>query len=263
MKIEKIYEQLVKGLKNYLKKHNFSKIVLGISGGIDSAVACCIAKEAVGADNVLGIFMPGPPTSEQSRQCAEKLANNLGIKLKTIPIDDIYSCYIKNLKEYFEGKQEDTTEENIQARIRANILMAFSNKFGYFVLTTGNKSESLVGYCTLYGDTIGGLGVLADLYKTEVYKLADYINKDKEIIPKEIIERAPSAELKQNQKDEEALLPYKVLDKILYHYVDQKKSPEEIIKLSFDEKAVKKIIGRIKKNEFKRKQAPPALKITR
>jgi len=261
METKIIYKKLVDGVKEHLKKTGFSKVVIGISGGIDSAVVAIIAKEALGKENVLGLFMPGPFTSEQSKECAEEVAHNLGIELKEIPIDEIYSSYLKSLKEHFKGKNNDITEENLQARIRANILMAFSNKSGYFVLNTGNRSETAVGYCTLYGDMVGGLCVLSDIPKTIVYKLAEHINKDNEIIPRRIIERAPSAELSKGQTDQDILPPYDVLDEILHLAIDCKNSVDEIIRSGYDEKTVRSVFQLMKRNEFKKKQAPPGLKI--
>jgi len=260
--ITSVHEALVLGLKDYLHKIGFKKIVLGLSGGIDSAVTCCLAVEALGKENVLGITMPSMYSSKGSIDYSKKLAKNLGIKIKNIPITNIYNVYLKELKKHFNRKAADTTEENIQARIRGNILMALSNKFGSLVLSTGNKSELAVGYCTLYGDMSGGLSVISDLPKTIVYKLADHINKNRRIIPRETINVAPSAELRPNQKDQDTLPPYKILDAILELYVDKNSSTAEIIKKGFNPQTVKWIIKAINRNEYKRKQAAPGLKIT-
>lgn len=261
-RIESVYHALVLGTKDYMRKCGFSKAVLGLSGGIDSAVTCCIAKEAIGSQNVIAVSMPGPYSSKGSIEDAKKIAHNLGIKLKIIPISKIYSSYLDSLKEHFEDSRVDTTEENIQARIRGNILMALSNKFGYLVLSTGNKSELAVGYCTLYGDMSGGLGVISDVPKTMVYELADYINRHSEIIPKEVIEKPPSAELKPDQKDQDTLPPYDILDQILHYYLDEGYSLKHIVKLGFDSEIVEWVIHMVNKNEYKRRQAAPGLKVT-
>jgi NAD+ synthase (glutamine-hydrolysing) len=207
--------------------------------------------------------MPGPFSSEGSINDSIKLARNLNISLIEIPITAIYNSYIKSIKKHVAIKEEiDVTLENIQARIRGNILMSLSNKFGYLVLSTGNKSELAVGYCTLYGDMTGGLAVISDVPKTMVYKLANYINKNKEVIPKEILNKPPSAELKPDQKDQDSLPPYDILDSILYYYIDEKYSAKQIIDLNFDEKTVKWIVNAIDKNEYKRRQTPLGLKVT-
>lgn len=262
MNIKEIHDKLVNGIKWYAFNHNFVKAVIGISGGIDSATTTTLAVEALGKNNVIGIHMPSHITSEQNTKDANILANNLGISLKIVTISDIYRSYLIALNQEFKNTNEDITGENIQARIRANILMAFSNKFGYLVLNSGNKSELYTGYCTLYGDLAGGLAVLSDLYKTNVYELAHYINKKKEIIPNNIIIKEPSAELKHGQKDTDFLPEYHVLDKILHAYLHENKTKEEIVKLGFDKNIVEKIIRMIKKSEFKRKQAPPGIKIS-
>jgi NAD+ synthase (glutamine-hydrolysing) len=261
-KIESVYEALVLGLRDYMRKCGFSRAVLGLSGGIDSAVTCCLAKEAVGSKNVLGISMPSPFSSKGSIEDARRIATQTHIQFKVIPITPIYRAYLKTLKDHFAGKEADVTEENIQARIRGNILMAFSNKFGYLVLSTGNKSELAVGYCTLYGDMSGGLAVISDVPKTMVYDLASYINRTSEIIPRAVIEKQPSAELKLNQVDQDTLPPYPILDEILHHYIEEVYSVEKIIKLGFEPETVKWVAKMIKKNEYKRKQVPPGLKVT-
>jgi len=261
-KIVSVYKALVLGLKDYMKKCGFKKAVLGLSGGIDSAVSCCLAVKAVGSENVLGVSMPSQYSSEGSIKDSKKLADNLGVQFKVIPISSVFSSYLEALEEHFEGKKEDITEENIQARIRGNILMALSNKFGHLVLSCGNKSELAVGYCTLYGDMSGGLGVLSDVPKTMVYELAHYMNKDCEIIPREIIEKPPSAELKSNQLDQDTLPPYDILDKILHLYLDEGYSLKEIIKEGFNSETVKWVLNAVNRNEYKRRQASPGLKVT-
>jgi len=261
-KIESIYEALVLGTRDYMKKCDFSQAVVGLSGGIDSAVTCCLAKESIGSKNVLAVSMPSPYSSKGSIEDSRQLATNLGIRFKVISIAEIYHTYLETLKEHFEGKEVDITEENIQARIRGNILMALSNKFGHLVLSTGNKSELAVGYCTLYGDMSGGLAVISDVPKTVVYELANYINRKSEIIPREIIEKPPSAELKPNQVDQDTLPPYPILDQILHYYLEEVSSVEEIINLGFDQETVKWVAEAVEKNEYKRKQAAPGLKVT-
>ncbi len=261
-KIESVFKALVLGIKDYIIKCGFSKVVLGLSGGIDSAVTCCLATEAVGSKNVLGISMPSLYSSKGSIEDSGMLAENLGISFKVIPVFDIFSSYCNTLQDHFSGKEVDVTKENIQARIRGNILMAFSNKFGHLVLSTGNKSELAVGYCTLYGDMSGGLAVLSDVPKTMVYKLAHYINRRSEIIPKEIIEKPPSAELKPGQLDQDTLPPYEVLDKVLFSYLDEGLSEEEIIRQGVEPKLVQWIVETVDKNEYKRRQGAPGLKVT-
>jgi NAD+ synthase (glutamine-hydrolysing) len=261
-KIESIYKALVLGTRDYMKKCRFSQALIGLSGGIDSAVTCCLAKEAIGSKNVLAVSMPSPYSSKGSIEDSGRLAKSLGIRFKIISIAAIYHKYLETLKEHFEGKEAEITEENIQARIRGNILMALSNKFGYLVLSTGNKSELAVGYCTLYGDMSGGLAVISDVPKTVVYELANYINRKSQIIPKEIIEKPPSAELKPTQLDQDTLPPYPILDQILHYYIEEVCSIEEIKNLGFDHKTVEWVIENVEKNEYKRKQAAPGLKVT-
>jgi len=259
---ESIYKALVLGTRDYITKCGFKEVVIGLSGGIDSSVVACIAAEAISADNVLGISMPSRYSTKASIKDAMELAKNLSIPFIIIDIDKIYASYLSTLKESFAGLPEDVAEQNIQARIRGNILMAYSNKFNRLVLSTGNKSELAVGYCTLYGDMTGGLAVLADVPKTYVYKLAHYINREREIIPTNIILKAPSAELRANQKDEDDLPPYEILDQVLKLYIEEEKSFEEILDLGFEKELLRTIINKVEKNEFKRRQAPPALKVT-
>jgi NAD+ synthase (glutamine-hydrolysing) len=263
-KIESIYNALVLGIRDYMRKCGFSKAIVALSGGIDSAVTCCLAKEAIGNKNVLALSMPSSFSSKESEEYARRLSDNLDIEFKIIAISPIYSSYLKSLRQNLniKNKEIDISLENIQARIRGNILMAFSNKYGYLVLSTGNKSELAVGYCTLYGDMTGGLAVISDVPKTTVYELAKYINRKSEIIPLEIIERPPSAELKPNQRDQDTLPPYEILDRILYYYIEEGYSEEEIIKLNFDPKIVRWVITAVNRNEYKRRQAPPGLKVT-
>lgn len=260
-KIETVYDALVLGIRDYMRKCGFSKAVVGLSGGIDSSVTCCLACTAIGCENVLGISMPSIYSSESSVADAQKLARNLGIQFKVIPTSKIYQAYLDTLSQQ-ASDEISVTEENIQARIRGNILMAFSNKFGYLVLSTGNKSELATGYCTLYGDLSGGLAVLADVPKTMVYELAHYINSGKEIIPKSVLEKPPSAELRPDQKDQDTLPPYPVLDKILHYYLEEELSPEEIIELGFEPDVVRWTVKAIVKSEYKRRQAPLGLKVT-
>ena len=260
--IESLHNALVLGIRDYMRKCGFEKAIIGLSGGIDSAVTCCLAAEAIGPKNVLAVTMPGPYSSKGSVEDSQKLVDNLGIKFIEVPIKQIYLSYLDSLRPHFEGQKEDITEENIQARIRGNILMALSNKFGYLVLSTGNKSELAVGYCTLYGDMTGGLAVISDVPKTMVYKLAHYINRSSEVIPDAIIKKVPSAELKPGQTDQDTLPPYEILDQVLYHYVDEGCSAEEIIAKGFDPETVRWIVKAVNRNEYKRRQAAPGLKVT-
>lgn len=257
------YDALVIGTRDYVRKCQFSKTIVGLSGGVDSAVVTAIAVAALGRDNVLGVSMPGPYSSEGSKTDAHALAQNLGIEFLTIPISHVFDAYQEALAPAFLGRPPDATEENIQARIRGNYLMALSNKFGSMVLSTGNKSENAVGYCTLYGDMAGGLAVISDVPKLMVYELAQYINRERELIPQTILEKPPSAELRPNQKDTDSLPPYEVLDRILKSYIEEVKCPEEIaVETGFDLNLVRAIAARVDRNEYKRKQAAPGLKIT-
>lgn len=259
---EKLYRALVLGLRDYFHKCGFKSAVLGLSGGIDSAVTACLAAYALGKENVYGISLPSEFSSQHSLDDARILAENLGVKYDVIPIQNAFGCLKTELKPFFTGKPEDTTEENMQARIRGVILMAMSNKFGSLLLTTGNKSELAVGYCTLYGDMCGGLAVISDVPKTMVYDLAKWINREREIIPDSSITKPPSAELRPNQCDQDSLPPYDILDAILNEYVVNAKSASDIIKLGFAEATVKKVIRLIDLNEYKRRQAAPGLKVT-
>ncbi len=260
-----IYRALVLGLRDYMGKCGFSKAVAGLSGGIDSSLVACIAKDAIGGKNVLGIAMPSPYSSRESAKYSEELAVNLGVEFKTIPIADIYHAYIDALKKDLEiekGPEVDVAMQNIQARIRGNILMAFSNKYGHILLTTGNKSELAVGYCTLYGDMAGGLAVISDVPKTMVYRLAGYVNRESEIIPQSVIDRSPSAELRPGQLDQDTLPPYETFDGILQGYLEEGDTEEQLVKKGFDPDMVRWVIRSVNRNEYKRRQAPPGLKVT-
>jgi NAD+ synthase (glutamine-hydrolysing) len=257
------HRALIIGTSDYVRKCSFKKVLVGLSGGIDSAVVAAIAVEALGAENVLGVSMPGPYSSEGSKADAVALAKNLGFQLVTVPITDVFDAYLHSLAPVFGERSADVTEENIQARIRGNYLMALSNKFGSMVLSTGNKSEIAVGYCTLYGDMAGGLAVISDVPKLMVYELARWINRERELIPRSTIEKPPSAELRPNQKDEDSLPPYDVLDRILKAYIEDLRSPQEISDhYGFDLKLVRDIALLVDRSEYKRKQAAPGLKIT-
>ncbi|MFQ6122545.1 MAG: NAD(+) synthase, partial [Dehalococcoidales bacterium] len=259
-----IYDALVLGTKDYVLKNGFKKVLVGLSGGIDSSLVATIAVDALGKSNVTGIAMPSKYSSPGSITDAKLLARNLGIKLMTISIDEVFQTYLGVLVEAFKGTEPDVTEENIQARIRGNILMALSNKFGWLVLTTGNKSEMATGYTTLYGDMAGGFAVIKDVPKTMVYKLARYRNSlaGYELIPATIIDKAPSAELRPGQKDTDTLPPYEQLDPILTAYIEEDKSVEQIITTGFDEEIVKRAARLVDTSEYKRRQAPPGIKIT-
>ncbi len=264
--VEEVYNALVSGTRDYVRKNGFKKVVIGLSGGIDSALTAVIAVDALGADNVVGISMPSQYSSHQTKLDAEKLADNLKIRFRTVPIDRVFKTYLDDLKSEFAGLAPDVTEENLQARIRGNILMAFSNKFGWLVLTTGNKSEMAVGYCTLYGDMAGGFAVIKDVPKTYVYTLARWrnrlVSKRKKIIPEKVMRRPPSAELRPNQKDEDSIPPYPVLDPILKAYIEEDKSYREIKDAGFSMHVLKKVIPLVDKSEYKRRQGPPGIKIT-
>ncbi|MGB3977365.1 MAG: NAD+ synthase [bacterium] len=257
-----MHDALVLGIRDYFGKCGFKKALLGLSGGIDSAVAAVLTVEALGAGNVTGVTMPGPFSSKGSVTDSIELAQNLNIPCHIIDIVDLYNDFLKTLEPYFKNTPFGVAEENIQARIRGNLLMALSNKTGAIVLTAGNKSELAVGYCTLYGDMSGGLGVLSDVPKTWVYKLAEYINRDKEVIPASSITKPPSAELRADQRDLDTLPPYDILDAIIAHYIDEGLSIDEIVKRGFDKKNVRWIVRTVDRNLFKRLQAAPGLMIT-
>ncbi|HEX3355682.1 MAG TPA: NAD+ synthase [Tepidisphaeraceae bacterium] len=262
--IESIYKALILGLKDYVYKCGFKSVVLGLSGGIDSALTAALAVDALGKDKVVGVAMPSRFSSDHSIADAKKLTENLGIEFHIIPIKPIHEQFETSLASAFKGKEPDVTEENIQARIRGVLLMAFSNKFNHLLLTTGNKSEVAVGYCTLYGDMCGGLAVISDVPKTSVYELSRFINTSakRELIPQNSITKAPSAELRPNQTDQDSLPPYEVLDAILHRYVEEEKGVQEIIADGFDEATVMRVIKLIDRSEYKRRQAAPGLKVT-
>lgn len=262
--IEEVYRALVLAVRDYVQKNGFTRVVIGLSGGVDSAVTAAIAVDALGAKNVLGVFMPSPYTSHESEEDVVELVRCLGIGLNTIPITSIFGAYRQSLAPSFVNCPEDATEENLQARIRGNMLMALSNKFGHLVLATGNKSEVSVGYSTLYGDMAGGFAVIKDVPKTMVYGLARFRNKlePSPVIPKRILDRPPTAELRPNQKDEDFLPPYAVLDPILRAYVEEDRSLDEIVEAGFDRAMVSRVVRMVDRSEFKRRQAPIGVKIT-
>jgi NAD+ synthase (glutamine-hydrolysing) len=253
---------LVLGARDYFAKCGFTRAVVGLSGGIDSAVTTCLAAEALGAKNVLCVAMPSPFSSQSSLDDARALAASLGVELQEIPIGDVMSAYEGALSRAFSGRSRDVTEENIQARIRGNLLMAISNKFGHLVLSTGNKSELAVGYCTLYGDMSGGLALISDVPKTAVYALAAFYNTQRELIPRSTIEKAPSAELRANQKDTDTLPPYDILDPILDLYLEDGLCADEIVARGYDRATVEWIVRAVRVNEYKRRQAAPGIKVT-
>jgi len=257
------YATLVLGTRDYVRKCGFHRVMVGLSGGIDSALTACIAADALGAQNVIGVGMPGPYSSRGSIDDARALAENLGIRFELIRITEVFDAYMKSLKPVFAGRQEDVTEENLQSRIRGVVLMALSNKLSGLVLSTGNKSELAVGYCTLYGDMCGGLAVISDVPKTLVYRLSEYVNSQRPVIPRSTLEKPPSAELRPDQKDSDTLPDYLVLDTILEAYVEHGKSAEQIAaehKYNLD--LVKSIIRMITRSEYKRQQAAPGIKIS-
>ncbi len=257
---EEIFKALVLGLKDYVRKNGFKHVCLGLSGGIDSSFVAVVAVEALGKEKVTGVFMPSPFTSKESREDVYKLVGNLGIELIEISITEIFEKYLQRLSKVFKNLPFDVTEENIQSRIRGNILMALSNKFGWLVLTTGNKSEMAVGYATLYGDMAGGFAVIKDVYKTQVYKLARWASKGR--IPERVFKKPPSAELKQNQTDQDTLPPYDLLDEILKKHIEKCMGEEEIVEYGFEKDIVKRVLKMVKTAEFKRRQSPPGIKIS-
>ena len=261
---EEVYKALVLGVRDYVSKNGFKRVVIGLSGGVDSALTCVIAVDALGPENVHGVFMPSPYTVQESGEDVTELARRLHIELETVPITPTFDAYRESLAPSFEGRPPDTTEENLQARIRGNILMALSNKFGHLVLTTGNKSEMSVGYATLYGDMAGGFAVIKDVPKTMVYELAKLRNREGQIavIPKRILDRPPTAELRPNQKDEDSLPPYALLDPILKAYVEEDRSVEEIVAMGYERTTVLRVVALVDRSEYKRRQAPVGIKIT-
>lgn len=260
--IERIHDALVLGIREYFLKQGFTKAILGLSGGIDSAVVVCLAAEALGKENIRAILLPSQYSSQHSIDDAVALANNLSVQHDIINIENTFQTLSNTLQPYFKDLPFDIAEENMQSRSRGVILMAMSNKFGYILLNTSNKSELAVGYGTLYGDMCGGLSVIGDLYKTEVYQLADYINRNGEVIPQNTITKVPSAELRPDQKDSDSLPDYETLDAVLALYIEMRKSPKEIIALGFDEALVKRVLRMVNTNEWKRIQAPPVLRVS-
>ena len=260
--IQLIHDALIVGIQDYFRKMNLKKAIFGLSGGIDSGVVAALAVRALGADNVRCILMPSQYSSDHSVNDARQLAEKLGIQYDIIPIESVFESYMAILKPHFFGMPFNITEENVQARIRGMLVMAFSNKFGIILLNTSNKSEMAVGYGTLYGDMCGGLAVLGDVYKTQVYELANYINKDGEIIPLSTLTKPPSAELRPNQKDSDSLPEYDILDKVLYQYIEKRQGPKELIAMGFDEKLVARILRLVNINEFKREQTAPVIRVS-
>ena len=257
-----MHDAIVFGIRDYVKKSGFKKIILGASGGIDSALVQALACEAVGPENVMALLMPSPYSSQGSIDDAIALSKNLGNEYQIMPINSIFEAYNQSLKPAFEKMPADLTEENLQARTRANLLMAMSNKFGYLLLNTSNKSEMAVGYSTLYGDMCGGLSPIGDVLKTKVYALANFINREQEIIPREILTKAPSAELRPGQKDSDSLPEYAILDEILHLFIEERRSRDEIKAQGYDSSMVDKIINLVNRAEYKRFQAPPILRVT-
>lgn len=260
--VPEVYQALLLGLKDYVTKNGFKKVIIGISGGIDSALVAALAVDALGCENVFGVFMPTRYSSMESEEDSVQLAQNLGIKLMNIPIEQIYKIYLLVLEPHFLGSEKNIAEENLQARIRGNTLMALSNKFGWLVLTTGNKSEMSTGYATLYGDMAGGFAVIKDVPKVLVYKLAKYRNSLGQVIPERIITKEPTAELKPNQKDSDTLPAYEKLDPILKAYVEEDLDLASIVKMGFDKETVSRVLAMVDKSEYKRRQSPPGIKIT-
>jgi NAD+ synthase (glutamine-hydrolysing) len=261
-KNERIYKALVMGIRDYFAKSGFKKAVLGLSGGIDSALTCVLAADALGSQNVLSVLMPSEFSTSHSVDDALNLCKNLNSPYEILEIKENFDSILGNLKPIFGNRPFDVAEENLQARIRGMLLMAVSNKFGNILLNTSNKSEMAVGYGTLYGDMCGGIAVLGDVYKTEVYDLSRYINRLTEIIPINSIEKAPSAELRPGQKDQDSLPPYEILDAVLFQYIEKKKSPMDIVAMGFEEALVRRIVNMVNRNEFKRFQAAPILRVS-
>lgn len=259
---EQLFSALVLGLRDYLGKCGFRKTIVGLSGGIDSAVVAAIASHAIGPNNVLGVSMPSRYSSQHSRDDAAQLAHSLGMNFQTIPIEDTYSSFLSSLKDTLVGRPPDTTEENLQARIRGTILMALSNRYGAMVLSTGNKSELAVGYCTIYGDMCGGLAVISDVPKTMVYRLARWLNRDRQIIPARTMTKAPSAELRPDQTDQDSLPPYDILDGILKAYIEDAREEKEIVEMGYERQTVERVLRLVDHNEYKRRQAAPGIRVT-
>jgi NAD+ synthase (glutamine-hydrolysing) len=257
-----IHDALILGIQDYFRKMNLKKAIFGLSGGIDSAVVAALATRALGADNVRCLLMPSQYSSDHSVNDARQLAEKLGIQYDIVPIEPMFEAYMATLKTHFWGHPFNITEENLQARIRGMLVMAFSNKFGNILLNTSNKSEMAVGYGTLYGDMCGGLAVLGDIYKTQVYDLARYLNKDAEIIPQNSINKPPSAELRPNQKDSDSLPDYDILDKVLYQYIEKRQGPKELVAMGFEETLVTRILRLVNINEFKREQTAPVIRVS-
>jgi NAD+ synthase (glutamine-hydrolysing) len=262
--VAEVYAALVLGTRDYVRKNGFRRVVIGISGGIDSALTAAVAVDALGRESVVGVSMPSPFSSAGTKADARRLARNLGIEFLTLPVTPAYRAFRRILAQPFKGLREDVAEENVQARVRGTLLMTLSNKFGWLVLTTGNKSEMGVGYCTLYGDMAGGFAVVKDVPKTMVYALARYRNArdGQPVIPESVITRAPSAELRPNQTDQDSLPPYEVLDPILEAYVEEDRPIADIVALGYDEATVRRVVAMVDRNEYKRRQAPPGIKIT-
>ncbi|MBI9076587.1 MAG: NAD+ synthase [Desulfatibacillum sp.] len=260
--VESLARALVVGVGDYVRKCGFSKVVVGLSGGIDSALTLAAAAKALGPENTLGVFMPSEYTSQQNFTDTKELADNLGCGYEIVPIMPIFEAFLTSLSSFCDKENFGVTEQNIQARARGTILMAYSNKTGAMVLSTGNKSEVAVGYCTLYGDMSGGLSVISDLPKDMVYAVSRYFNREREIIPESILTKAPSAELRPDQKDQDDLPPYEILDPILHAYIEDLKDPEEIVDMGYDRDVVEDIVRRVVRNEYKRRQAAPGLKLT-
>ena len=253
---------MILGIRDYFQKLGFKKAILGLSGGIDSAVVLYLASEALGRENVLSLLLPSGFSTEHSLDDAKQVATNTQTKYEVVTIEETFQSYKDTLEPFFKGLPFNVAEENLQARVRGTLLMAFSNKFGYILLNTTNKSEAAVGYGTLYGDMCGGLSVIGDVYKTQVYELANYINRNGEIIPKNIIIKAPSAELRPNQKDSDSLPEYDILDKILYQYIERRKGPKELASMGFEKALVDRILKLVNTSEWKRFQAPPILRVS-
>jgi NAD+ synthase (glutamine-hydrolysing) len=258
----RIHQALILGIQDYFRKMGFKQAVLGLSGGVDSALVYTLAVQALGKDNVLGILLPSPYSSDHSISDSLELAARLGARTETLPIGDVFQQFQNTLASAFKGLPENLTEENLQARIRGVLLMAMSNKFGYILLNTSNKSEAAVGYGTLYGDMCGGIAVIGDVYKTQVYELCRYINREEEIIPINILTKAPSAELRPGQKDSDSLPDYDILDKVLFKYIEERKGPEELVQLGFEKALVDRVLKLVNISEYKRFQTPPILRIS-